>query len=147
MTSVGKPSASDVRTADPAAATGRASRVPISPTCAPGGEGARRSTLSMLPTLSESPPAPYHQGMDSVPLPPELEQFATEAVAAGRYHNVAEVVAAGVRLLQQAEAEMATFVRSLEEAQAEGKRDGFLPAEQVHGEMRAMLDEMAHAQT
>ena len=85
--------------------------------------------------------------MDGVSLPPDLERFATEAVAAGRYRDVADVVAAGVRLLQQADAEVAAFVRSLDEAQAEGERDGFLTAEQIHREMSAMLDEMAHAQT
>ena len=85
--------------------------------------------------------------MDGVSLPPDLERFATEAVAAGRYRDVADVVAAGVRLLQQADAEVAAFVRSLDEAQAEGERDGFLTAEQIHQEMSAMLDEMAHAQT
>ena len=34
--------------------------------------------------------------MDGVTLPPDLEQFATEAVAAGRYRDTAEVVRAGV---------------------------------------------------
>jgi len=38
--------------------------------------------------------------MDGMNLPPELERFAKEAVAAGRYRDVAELVAAGVSLLR-----------------------------------------------
>jgi len=83
--------------------------------------------------------------MDHVFLPPELEQFAAEAVAAGRYRDVSEVVAAGVGLLRRAEAEVAEFVRSLEDAQAEAEREGCRGADDVHREMAAMLDEMAHA--
>jgi len=83
--------------------------------------------------------------MDHVSLPPELEQFAAEAVATGRYRDVSEVVAAGVGLLRRAEAEVAEFVRSLEDAQAEAEREGCRGADDVHREMAAMLDEMAHA--
>jgi len=83
--------------------------------------------------------------MDHVSLPPELEQFAAEAVATGRYRDVSEVVAAGVGLLRRAEAEIAEFVRSLEDAQAEAEREGCRGADDVHREMAAMLDEMAHA--
>lgn len=82
--------------------------------------------------------------MDSVTLPPELEHFATEAVAAGRFRDVSEVVAAGVNLLRRAETEVAEFVRTLEDAQAEAEREGSRDAEEVHREMAATLDEMAH---
>ncbi len=78
-------------------------------------------------------------------LPLDLEQFAAEAVAAGRYRDVSEVVAAGIGLLRRAEAEVAEFVRSLEDAQAEAEREGCRGADDVHREMAAMLDEMAHA--
>jgi putative addiction module CopG family antidote len=57
--------------------------------------------------------------MKAVTLPPNLEQFASEAVAAGRYRDMAEVVAAGVSLSQRGELERAAFVRSLEAAEAE----------------------------
>jgi predicted nucleic acid-binding protein len=40
-------------------------------------------------------------------------------------------------------AELAEFVASLGAARAEGERDGFLSAEDVHQQMTAMLDEMA----
>jgi antitoxin ParD1/3/4 len=75
-----------------------------------------------------------------VTLPPELERFAAEAVAAGRYRDVSEVVRAGLSLLQRAEAEVAEFVVSLEEARAEGERDGFLNAEQVEQRVRAIVE-------
>ena len=83
--------------------------------------------------------------MDDIRLSPELEQFAAEAVAAGRYRDVSEVFAAGIGLLQRAEAEVAEFVRSLEDAQVEAEREGCRSADDVHREMAAMLDEMAHA--
>jgi antitoxin ParD1/3/4 len=78
--------------------------------------------------------------MDNVTLPPELERFAAEAVVAGRYRDVSEVVRAGLSLLQRAETEVAEFVVSLEEARAEGERDGFLNAEQVEQRVRAIVD-------
>ncbi|MBO0710686.1 MAG: type II toxin-antitoxin system ParD family antitoxin [Acetobacteraceae bacterium] len=81
-------------------------------------------------------------GLESVTLPPELERFATEAVAAGRYRHVSSVVAAGVRLLQrQAEARSA-FAGSLEEAIAAGERDGFCSIEDVEREMDAIIAEV-----
>jgi len=85
--------------------------------------------------------------MDSVTLSPELESFVASAVAKGRYRDVSDVVRAGVRLLQQVEAERVAFIASLEEAQAEGERDGFLTSEDVHREMTEMLDEIARART
>jgi Arc/MetJ-type ribon-helix-helix transcriptional regulator len=66
-------------------------------------------------------------------------------VAAGRYRDVSEVVVAGVVLLRQAEAEVAVFVRSLEDAQAEAARAGCHSAADAHDEMARMLDEMAHS--
>jgi putative addiction module CopG family antidote len=85
--------------------------------------------------------------MTTVTLSPELERFATEAVAQGRYRDLSDVVQTGLALLKDAEAEVAEFVRSLEEAQAEGERNGFLTAEEVHREMSAMLDEIARTKT
>jgi len=81
--------------------------------------------------------------MDDVTLPPELERFAAEAVAAGRYRDVSDVVRAGLSLLQRAEVEVAEFAASLEEARAEGERDGFLTAEQVEQRVRAAIEDAA----
>src|SRR5271166_5564917 len=83
--------------------------------------------------------------MTTVTLTPDLERFAADAVANGRYRDVAEVVQAGVSLLQRAEAERAAFVASLEAAEAESERDGFLTADEVHREMSDLLEEMDRA--
>jgi putative addiction module CopG family antidote len=72
--------------------------------------------------------------MDDVTLPPELERFAAEAISAGRYRDLSDVVAAGVSLLQRAEVERAAFIRSLEEAQAEAEREGWHELEDVLAE-------------
>jgi antitoxin ParD1/3/4 len=82
--------------------------------------------------------------MARVTLTPELERFARDAVADGRYRDVSAVVQAGVSLLQRAEAERAAFVASLEAAEAESERDGFLMADEVHREMNNLIEEMDH---
>jgi putative addiction module CopG family antidote len=79
--------------------------------------------------------------MDDVTLPPDLARFATDAVAAGRFRDVAEVVAAGVSLLLRQEQARAAFIQSLEDAEAEAERDGWHSAEDVHAEMAALIDE------
>jgi len=73
-------------------------------------------------------------------LPSERERYADEAVAAGRFRDRSEIVAAGLRLLRQSEAEVAEFVQSLEDARIESERDGWLSAEDVHAEMAALID-------
>ena len=50
--------------------------------------------------------------MDDVTLPPELERFAEAAVAAGRFRDMSEVVAAGVSLLQRQEQARAELLAS-----------------------------------
>ena len=76
-------------------------------------------------------------------LSPELEQFAAEAVAAGRYRDTAEVVRAGVELLQRAEAEVAEFVVSLEAARDEANRDGWVGLDEMLAEMDQIIRETA----
>jgi putative addiction module CopG family antidote len=83
--------------------------------------------------------------MNDVTLPPELERFAEEAVAAGRYRDVSEVIAAGVSLLRRAEAERAAFIRSLEEAQAEAEREGWHALDDVLAEVDALEEARARA--
>ncbi len=77
--------------------------------------------------------------MNAVTLPPDLERFAAEAVAAGRYRDVAEVVAAGVSLLQHGEAERERFIRSLESAEAEAEREGWHSLEDVLDKADAII--------
>ncbi len=80
--------------------------------------------------------------MDAVTLPPELERFAEEAVAAGRYRDFSELVAAGVSLVQRQERARADFVAALDAAIAEGERQGFFTIEQVEHEMDAAIEEV-----
>ena len=63
------------------------------------------------------------RGMETVTLPPELERFATEVVASGRYRTVAEVAAAGVTLLQRQEQARAELLASVLAAKEESDRD------------------------
>ena len=81
--------------------------------------------------------------MDAVTLPPELERFADEVVASGRYRDLDEVVRTGLNLLRQAEAERDAFIASLEEARAEGERDGFLTIDEVMRDADALIEELA----
>ena len=86
------------------------------------------------------------EGMNSVILSPDLERFADKAVASGRYRDVADVIAAGVGLLQRREQARAALIKSLEDAQAEGERDGFFELDQVLAEVDAIIDDEARHQ-
>ena len=77
-----------------------------------------------------------------VTLPSELERFASEAVASGRYRDTSDLIRAALSLLQDAETELAAFRRSLEDALAEGERDGCFEIEDVHREMIEHIEEM-----
>ena len=74
-----------------------------------------------------------------VTLPPELERFAAEAVAAGRYRDMAEVVAAGVQLLEQRDRARAAFAASVIDAQQEAERVGYLTGDEVAERVRATI--------
>ena len=79
------------------------------------------------------------ESMNAVTLPPDLERFADEVIEKGRFRDVGEVVRAGVSLLQRAEAERAAFEASLDNAIAEGERDGFLTLDEVMRDADASL--------
>jgi antitoxin ParD1/3/4 len=83
--------------------------------------------------------------MDTVSLPPDLERFASEAIAAGRYRDLSELVAAGVCLLRRAEAERAAFIRSLEDAEAEADREGWHSLDEVMAEADRIIAAMRDA--
>lgn len=76
----------------------------------------------------------------NVNLTPELERFAQVCVETGRFNNVSEVVRSALRMLQDAEERKAAFVASLEDAVAEGDRDGFIPSEDVEAEVAAAIE-------
>jgi len=77
--------------------------------------------------------------MDSVILPPDLEQFATEAVASGRFRTVDEVVRTGMELLKQREQARAELLTSVLAAQEEGDRDGYLTGDDLLARVEARL--------
>lgn len=79
--------------------------------------------------------------MDDVTLPPELERFAAEAVSAGRYRDLSDVVAAGVSLLQRQEQARAELLASVLAAEAEAERDGCLTGDDMLARVRARLAE------
>ena len=74
--------------------------------------------------------------MDGIALPPDLEQFAAEAVAAGHYRDTAEVVRAGVELLRRREQARAALLGSVLAAREEGDRVGYLTADEVAAHVR-----------
>lgn len=75
--------------------------------------------------------------MDNVTLPPELERFAAEAIAAGRYRDMDELLRTGVGLLQRLEEERRGFVESLQAAEAD--RVGCVSLERVDAGMRQAI--------
>ncbi len=81
--------------------------------------------------------------MDSVTLPPELEQFATDAVAAGRFRDVSEVVAAGIGLLRRQDDARAELLASVIAAEQDGDRLGYLSLEAVEREMDGVITRAA----
>ena len=75
----------------------------------------------------------------NVHLTPELERFAKECVAEGRYNNVSEVVRSGLRLLQESEDRRRHFRTMLQEVEAETERDGGVALEDVLAEMDEII--------
>ena len=83
--------------------------------------------------------------MDDVTLPPELERFAEEAVATGRFRDVSEVVAAGVSLLQRQEQARAELLASVLAAEEEADRDGYFTADEMIARVEARLAQRHNA--
>lgn len=83
--------------------------------------------------------------MESVTLPPELERFAAEAVAAGRYRTVSDVVAAAMTLLQRHDEARAELLASVLASKEESDRDGYLTGDEVAERVRATIARRAHA--
>jgi putative addiction module CopG family antidote len=79
--------------------------------------------------------------MDTITLPPELEHFATVAVASGRYRDVSDLVAAGLSLLQRQEQARADLLASVLAAEEEAARDGCVTGDEMLARVRARLAE------
>ena len=79
----------------------------------------------------------------SVALSPHFETFIRQQVDSGRFNNVSEVVRAGLRLLEEREAEQATKLQALREAIAVGLASGpDLSEDEVFNELEAKLQAM-----
>lgn len=83
--------------------------------------------------------------MPNVSLTPELERFAEACVQSGRYNSVSDVTRAALRLLQQVEQQRRDFLATLDAAEAEGERDGFLTVEQVMKDLDATIESASRA--
>ena len=80
--------------------------------------------------------------MNAITLPPDLERFADEAVAAGRFGSVDEVVRAAMSLLRHSDAEIEAFAASLDAAEAEGERLGFRPLDAVMRDVDTLIEDV-----
>jgi antitoxin ParD1/3/4 len=76
----------------------------------------------------------------NVHLTPELERFARDCVAQGRYNNVSEVVRSALRLLQELEEQRRHFTAALDEALEEADRDGTFTVEEVRAGAQVIID-------
>ena len=80
----------------------------------------------------------------SVALSPHFESFIRQQVDCGRFNNVSEVVRAGLRLLEEREAEQAAKLQALREAIATGLASGRgIPADEVFDRLEAKYQAMA----
>ena len=77
--------------------------------------------------------------MDGITLPPDLEQFVAEEVAAGHYRDLDDVVRAGVDLLRQRAQARAELLASVLAAQEEGDRVGYLTGDEVAAHVRGTI--------
>jgi antitoxin ParD1/3/4 len=81
--------------------------------------------------------------MTNVTLSADQESFAADAVARGRFRDVPDVIRAAVDLLRRTEAQRAAFDATLDDAIAEGERDGFMTLDGAMRDADALLEEMA----
>ncbi len=82
----------------------------------------------------------------SVALSPHFEAFIRQQVESGRFNNASEVVRAGLRLLEEREAEQAAKLQALREAVAVGLASGpDLSEDEVFDRLEAKYLAMAEA--
>ena len=82
----------------------------------------------------------------SVALSPHFETFIRQQVDSGRFNNVSEVVRAGLRLLEEREAEQTAKLQALREAIAVGLASWpDIPADEVFDRLEAKYLAMAEA--
>lgn len=78
--------------------------------------------------------------MTSITLPADLEAWAQAEVAAGRAESVEAAISTGVRGYRLA---METFKQSLDEANAEANREGWIPAGQFLKELDQWIADLS----
>ena len=78
----------------------------------------------------------------NVHLTAELERFARECVATGRYNNVSEVVRDALRRLQDAEQRRDRFMAMLREVEGRVEREGTVSLDEALAEMDRVIDEV-----
>lgn len=78
----------------------------------------------------------------SIELSSHFKDFVRQQVSSGRYNNVSEVVRAGLRLLENHEAEQEAKLQRLREAVAAGMKGPGIPADEVFDELEAKLQAM-----
>lgn len=80
----------------------------------------------------------------SVALSPHFETFIRQQVDSGRFNNASEVVRAGLRLLEEREAEHSARLQVLREAIETGLASGpGIPADQVFERLEAKYQAMS----
>jgi len=75
----------------------------------------------------------------NVHLTPALEKFAKRCVKNGRYNNVSEVVRAGLRMLEEAEARHKKFLAMLDDVEADIDRHGVVSAQDALADLDRAL--------
>jgi antitoxin ParD1/3/4 len=83
--------------------------------------------------------------MGKVSRKPELEAFAEQCVASGRFSDVEEVMDAALTLLREREKQRAAFIATLDAAREEAERDGYIELEDVMAAIDADEAEDARA--
>jgi antitoxin ParD1/3/4 len=78
----------------------------------------------------------------NVHLTPELERFAREVVAEGRYNNVSEVVREGLRLLQDAAERRRNFMKMIREVEEDVALNGTVSVEEALAEFDRVVEEV-----
>lgn len=74
--------------------------------------------------------------MGKVSRRPDLEVFAEQCVASGRYGDLESVVDAGLALLREREKQRNAFIATLDAAREEAERDGYIEL----GDVMAAID-------
>jgi Arc/MetJ-type ribon-helix-helix transcriptional regulator len=77
--------------------------------------------------------------MTTITLPKDLEDWARAEVAAGRAASVEQAVTRGVRGYRRA---METFRQSLDDAEAEADRDGWIPGDAFMRELDGWIADL-----